>query len=1040
MTNQLLRFHPSLILRIPSQPFNSHFDEAFIRQCLSDAQFAEALYVASPALYEECLKWQAGAIADQKRIQKLLHSLVKYYCRTSSRSTPFGLFAGCSAADWGSHSRIRLNGAPYKRHTRLDMQYLCALAEYLAACPPVRERLRYFPNSSIYMIGDEIRYIEYRSEKNARLYQISSATASSYLLHILAASAGGRPVAEMTQSLMGLEDGLTEADCRDFVHQLIESQLLVSELEPSVTGTDFLRHILDVLGRIGTQEPGGEVTGIVARLEQVQARLRDLDASAANDPGQYEQIIERLQELEVPLVKHQLFQVDLSVLPDQPVLDEQLQAQLLEGLRVLRMLAPRHTDHSFETFKTLFTDRYGDQEVPLLNVLDTESGIGYPSHNAGIHMALIEDLVLTVEESEEHVVGHQEAQRFIYRKLLEAQKNGSYSVAIEPEEIKLFAQPGQLLPPSLPVVFRLTDAGTVLLEGAAGSSAVNLLGRFAHGNRTIAEVIGQITRAEQQANPDVILAEVNHLPQSRTGNILARPQFRAYEIPYLTYSTLPSGAQISLQDLFISLKNNRIILRSRRLNKEVIPRLGTAHNFAHQSLPVYHFLCSLQTQGLQSGLHFSWDPVPPGLVFLPRVTYNNLILHPATWHLSRQHLEELLRGDADALPDRLAAFRKTWQLPRRFTLADGDNELLVDADNLLTVKAWLETIKHYDAVKLKEFLFDPDKSLVTDAQGRPYVNQFIALLLNGQECYPGRENNVAAYAGVAEPRKFWFGSEWLYYKFYCGAKSSDRILLEGIRPLSEALMASGLIDKWFFVRFDDPNSHLRVRFHLKDAARVGEAGLMVNQYLAPYLEKELIWKSQVDTYVRELERYGYRATEMSETLFYYDSLCALAILTQTMSDEPEDTRWLWGVRSVDELLNAFHYTLPDKQLLIGRMKDAFGREFGMNKQLKLQLDARYRSNRSLMSQYLNPEGGLALTHPAIFEHLSRRNAFAGTLAGSMETPEQQQRLGVSSHDLVSSHAHMLLNRLIPAHQRLHEVVIYDFLFRQYQAQAAIQKR
>ena len=35
--------------------------------------------------------------------------------------------------------------------------------------------------------------------------------------------------------------------------------------------------------------------------------------------------------------------------------------------------------------------------------------------------------------------------------------------------------------------------------------------------------------------------------------------------------------------------------------------------------------------------------------------------------------------------------------------------------------------------------------------------------------------------------------------------------------------------------------------------------------------------------------------------------------------------------------------------------------------------------------------------------------------------------------LLSSHIHMLLNRLIPANQLLHELLIYDFFFRYYKS-------
>ena len=80
------------------------------------------------------------------------------------------------------------------------------------------------------------------------------------------------------------------------------------------------------------------------------------------------------------------------------------------------------------------------------------------------------------------------------------------------------------------------------ITGKAG----RLLGRFCSEKSTIKDFVKQISDKELELNPNKILAEIIHLPESRIGNVIRRPQVRNYEIPYLANSTLEKENQISV--------------------------------------------------------------------------------------------------------------------------------------------------------------------------------------------------------------------------------------------------------------------------------------------------------------------------------------------------------------------------------------------------------------------------------------------------------------------------------------------------------------
>jgi hypothetical protein len=183
---------------------------------------------------------------------------------------------------------------------------------------------------------------------------------------------------------------------------------------------------------------------------------------------------------------------------------------------------------------------------------------------------------------------------------------------------------------------------TIYLKSIGGSSAANLLGRFCHADKETFAHTQNITLKDQELS-GAILAEICHLPESRTGNVLLRSSLRKYEIPYLAKANVDKEFQIMPSDLLISIKNNRIVLRSKSLNKIIVPRNTTAHNFANNSLPVYHFLCDLQTQNLQGGLYFSWGPLENEFDYFPRVTYKNLIFSLETWIINKKDLLNILK-------------------------------------------------------------------------------------------------------------------------------------------------------------------------------------------------------------------------------------------------------------------------------------------------------------------------------------------------------------------------------------------------------------
>ena len=219
-------------------------DRAVLRQRLRGAwarpEVREAIFLASPDLYETLERWADG---DERDSAKAVRSFVSYFARMAGRATPFGLFAGCTTGIVGRQTRLELAGrATYRRHTRLDMDYLSGLVGALQSEPRARDALSYLPNSSLYRAGGRLRYAESRLEKTGRSYHLVALDETEYLQATLERAAGGAHLEDLAAALT--DEDVSAEDARSFIDELVESQVLVSDLGPDVTGQEAIHGLI----------------------------------------------------------------------------------------------------------------------------------------------------------------------------------------------------------------------------------------------------------------------------------------------------------------------------------------------------------------------------------------------------------------------------------------------------------------------------------------------------------------------------------------------------------------------------------------------------------------------------------------------------------------------------------------------------------------------------------------------------------------------------------------------------------------------------
>jgi len=961
---------------------------------------------------------------------------VRYFIRMTGRSTPFGLCAGCSTGSFGDKTDLVLEErSKYQRQTRLGMDYLFALTEALRRDPALQKVFAYRPNSSLYRAAGRVRYVASRTKDKERSYHLVTAEETDYLAATVTRAENGATFETLATALVDDEVSLEEAE--EYIHELIESQILVADIALPLTGCEPIHPLIEQLSK------HSQTIRIAERLNQTRPELAAMDAGGLGvSSARYRAVAHSLEDLPVSVELPRLFQVDMIKPAPKATLGNAVITELLRGVELLHRLSSPIDHEELKRFRDAFFNRYESREVPLLEALDEEIGVGFGTGRETT--PLLEGLHFSSPRDETAAWGVRE--RFLLRKLSDALQEGADKIVLERNDLEKLALPNpRPLPDAFAVMATIALPSQaalakgdfrVIVDFATGPSGARLLGRFCHADAELRQHVERHLRAEEALQPNAVFAEIVHLPEGHFGNFISRPALRDYEIPYLGCAGVPASQQIAAADLTVSVRGDRSTLRSQRLGREIIPRMSSAHNFGLSGLGVYRFLCALQYQGVAQDLNWNWGALRDA-PFLPRVVTGRLVLSRAQWRLSKEELKQLDGQHGPALFQAVRAWRAERRLPRWIALADGDNSLPIDLDNILSIEVFVHLVRNREETVLIELYPAPNELCARGPEGK-FVHELIVPFVRTSKAHvPAERNRLARAFPLAGSRAFPPGSEWLFAKLYTGTGTADRVLCEVVAPLVRKLIDSGAVDRWFFIRYGDPEWHLRVRFHGTPENLHAEVLPALQTAVSPLLDDGRLWRVQLDTYEREVERYGGpEAIELAEKLFHADSEAVLQLISMLEpGDEGLDQRWRLTMSGIDALLTDFGLGLDSKCALF-QQTSGLVKEGHVDKRLKSELSEKFRKERKGLQDLLNPACDAVNLLSQGFDILRQRSEQITPIVTQLNACERAGRLLVSVKDFVLSCAHMYANRLLRSVHREHELVIYDFLSRLYNSKAA----
>ena len=401
---------------------------------------------------------------------------------------------------------------------------------------------------------------------------------------------------------------------------------------------------------------------------------------------------------------------------------------------------------------------------------------------------------------------------------------------------------------------------------------------------------------EEEQDATAVVAELVFIPRNfRVANIIVRPETRRFQVRVGSVSRSSRAETIPLDEVAVGVRGGKFYLRW--VPRGVYLRVSNTHMLNPTLAPeVCRFLSEVDRDGSPQLTMFSWGPAE-GFPFLPRIQSGRVVLRPAEWKIDAETRRREVRADSAAeFSETLTRWILAWDVPRHVFLTVGDNRLLLDLAHPDHVEELRQEVLRQGpdgaAVTLQEAIPSLEQAWVEGPSGRYLVELTASLILS--EMRPATDSTRSATENSPPPdqpsarpsstyppkeRLKPLGSDWLFLKLYCGRKIHDELIAGPLRQLLEDVGFDEGRRRWFFVRYADPDDHLRIRFEGEPADLLSRTLPIVCDWASNLIDEGTCSRSCFDSYDREIERYGGTSgAEVAETIFSVDSRAVVELL------------------------------------------------------------------------------------------------------------------------------------------------------------------
>ncbi|MEU4179430.1 lantibiotic dehydratase [Streptomyces sp. NPDC026589] len=835
---------------------------AWLRSVWADRDVAEALQHSSPVL---AARVQALCTVEHpalREVQRAALSVARYLLRAQHRATPFGLFAGVTTAAFGP--RVRADwGEEHVAVGRAGAEWLAAVIERLESCPELLDRLPVVVNNTVTSRGDRL-IVPFQPDTDDDLVRAveASLALTEPVRAVLAVTRTPIRCGALAAKLRAEFPDAGPEKARQLLTELVRRRVLITSLHAPSTETDALGYLLDQLDAIDIDH----LAPVVETTRELHGVRRGLEECATR--GGRDSTAARMRAL-VPGLRRHPVALDLR-LDAQLVLPEEVAREIERAAFVLTRVSTRpYGPAEWNVYHQRFYERYGiGTMVPLAEVV-ADSGTGYPDGYPGSPAGPGRPRVSARDDA-------------LVRLAQGAALDGCDEVVLTDEQIgRLDVGPDEpRLPPHLEVGVRVHCASLDDLRGrrfrlevvsvsrGAGVSSGRFLGVLAPTKR---QALGAELADLPAADSDTVPAQLSFPPLLPASAHVTRAPKVLPTVISLQEHRAPKDSVLTPDDLAVGCDGRRMYLAAPLRGHRVEAVGMNALNLRTHTPPLARFLTELSRAQCAQVTVFDWG-VAAAMPFLPRLRYGRTVLAPARWRLEASELPGRARPRTE-WDTALAEWRAQRGLPRRVFLVDDDRRLFLDLD-----EAGHRTLlrRHLDRSHRAVLIEAPEPEAYGWCDGRAH-EVVVPLKATRTQSWPPLPVPTQARALAAAQLQTPAASSVLLVALYGDPRRQDTLLSQHLPGLLERLGNP----PWWFIRFRDPDQHLRVRIALPDRGAFARTARTVSAWADDLRNAGLLADLRYPTSYREMGRWGSGAAwEAAEEVFRADSRSVLAQLSE----------------------------------------------------------------------------------------------------------------------------------------------------------------